>query len=161
MEDSKTAEEKDKGEAYGQEHFGKRAAELAAGGYVNHAAGIGGVGLVELMDVALLVGEGFDGSNAGEGFLKEREEVAKTGLPFGGTAAQVVPYYADKPDGDRHHDEEVEEESWADEYKYSGEDNNFDWVFAEEMMEVSTPHSMSERSLDMRLIMSPLRRELK
>ena len=131
MEDSKSAEEKDKGKANGQEHFGEWAAKLTAGGHMYHAAGIGGVCLVELVDAAFFVGEGFDGSDAGKGFFEECEEVAETGLSFGSTAAQVAPYDADKPYGERHHDEEVEEESWAYEYEYGGEDDNVDRVFAE------------------------------
>ena len=56
--------------------------------------------------------------------------MAEACLPLGGTAAQVAPNDADKPDGERHDDKEVEEEARADEDEHGGEDDDVDGIFA-------------------------------
>ena len=116
LEYGETAEDEYEDETEGKEYFGERAAEFAAAGYLDHAAGVGVVGAGESVGGLLLSAEAFDGADAGKRFFEECEEVSESSLAFGGVAAKAFADETDEP---------------ADEDEDGGEDDDVDGVFAE------------------------------
>ena len=125
------AQNEDEHQAQGEEYLGQGAAELAAVGHADHAAGVVVVGFGEAEGVFLFLAERFDGADAGEGLFEQGEEMAQFGLPFGRVAAQADADDADEPNGDGEDEQEIEEEAGADEEQCSAEDYDVEGVFAE------------------------------
>ena len=107
LEDGEATEDEDKDKAYGEEYFRKGAAKFATGGYMHHAVGIGAVGPVETVGGIRLPGESLYGADTREVLFENGEEVAKTRLPFDGTAAQAASDDSYEPYSNGHDDEEV------------------------------------------------------
>ena len=74
---------------------------------MHHAVGIGAVGPVETVGGIRLPGESLYGADTREVLFENGEEVAKTRLPFDGTAAQAASDDSYEPYSNGHDDEEV------------------------------------------------------